>query len=142
VLNKNFTQKDSLFIGDYSNLFHRLKDRDRHIFTSNENSNITIKVIKDLGKNLSAVGNESDQASDKPYKITPNPVKETFRIANLPEDKQPFTIRIHNIHGQRVKQTAYRPGKFVQVGSLPQGTYLLEIANNNKHIETLKMVKL
>ena len=142
LLNKNFTVKDSLFFGDYYDLKHRLKDDNKHIFTSNENSNITIKVIKDLGKNVRPVGQEPAQASGKPYKIAPNPVKETFRIANLPEDKQSFTIRIHNIHGQRVKQMAHRPGSSVYVGSLPQGTYFLEIVNNNKHIETLKMVKL
>lgn len=77
----------------------------------------------------------TDISSSK-LQIYPNPIKDYFRI-KVKEDEKILQVRILDISGRIILQTKISN---IDVGSLNQGTYILEVKTNKK-VYTEKLIK-
>ncbi|SFI71313.1 Por secretion system C-terminal sorting domain-containing protein [Kaistella treverensis] len=70
-------------------------------------------------------------ASDFPkvaVTIYPNPVSEHLSVAGVKEVQK---YEIYSVDGRLIKSGTYNPGKYIDVSSLTEGVYLLNIENQN-----------
>jgi hypothetical protein len=69
--------------------------------------------------------------------IVPNPSNGIFTLTNIPTDSP---ISVYDMFGKVVFETVYNSSKKINLTSLGQGNYLIEIQlpNNNKRLKLVQ----
>lgn len=77
-----------------------------------------------------------ESASFESIQVVPNPNNGQFKLVGLKEDSY---LEIYSMNGVVVKEMNLSPNQNIDISSLPQGTYLLEISNSTGN-KTLRLV--
>ena len=89
--------------------------------------------------NLSTLNTESPELQLQ-VKVFPNPTKEVIYITHPTE--QLFEVRITDVSGKQILQTAHQKQQPLNVQSLTSGVYLLTITTkDSKQTNTFKIIK-
>ncbi len=95
--------------------------------------------VEDYSVNITASGRfeEEESTARLDFKLYPNPVK--GEILNISSLDSPTTFRIFNLLGQELINNAIE-GDTIYVGTLPSGTYLIEVSNGSS-VLTKRFIK-
>ena len=89
--------------------------------------------------NLSTLTTETPELQLQ-VKVFPNPIKEVIYITHPTE--QFFEVRITNINGKQIRQTAHQKQQPLSVQTLTTGTYFITVTTKeSKQTNTYKIIK-
>lgn len=99
------------------------------IMTTASATNLATFLMDDVSKVLFDVSVRIvDVSESNPLTLTPNPAAESFVLHGLGDGPQ--TVTVYGINGSAVLQGSYSDGEPIEIGSLPQGIYIVRAAGS------------
>ncbi|GAK91373.1 hypothetical protein JCM19297_872 [Nonlabens ulvanivorans] len=81
-----------------------------------------------------------NEVSQTPFSIYPNPASDTISIYGGASQFDTISYQLYSITGQLVQNGIYNNDS-VDVSELNSGLYLLQLYNENKLVDILKLIK-